>query len=84
VGFDHDPNGQVALDIREKYPTPRAIATATLAALRGIRVGHHPSEEKLVELQRLASQSIGIKNTNRLWGLIFEQRQLIIRNASSI
>jgi transposase len=72
-----DPNREVALAIREKFPTPQAIATASLSALQEIRIGHHPSNAKLIELQQLASQSIGTKEIGRQRGLVFEQDQLI-------
>lgn len=72
-----DPNLPSALALRERFPTPAAIATASLSALQAARVGHHPSDAKLVELQRLAGQSIGTKDLARLRGLIFEQAQLI-------
>lgn len=41
------------------------------------RVGRYPPDEKLVELQRLASQSIGTKDVGRLRGLVIEQNQII-------
>ena len=72
-----DPNREVALAIREKFPTPQVIATASISALREIRIGRHPSDAKLLDLQRLASQSIGMKDPARLRGLIFESNQLI-------
>jgi len=71
------PNLPSALAVREHFPTPAAIATARLSALQEVRIGHHPSDDKLVELQKLASHSIGTKDPTRLRGLIFEQHQLI-------
>jgi hypothetical protein len=38
----HDPNREVALAFREKFPTPHEIATASLAALREIRHRNFP------------------------------------------
>jgi hypothetical protein len=73
-----DPNREVALAIREKFPTPQAVATASMSALQEIRVGRHRSDAKLLELQHLASQSIGAKDQARLRGLIFEQKQVIV------
>ncbi len=86
-----DPNREVALTIREKFPTPQAIVTADMSSLREVRSsrhpsddtsvlqrGRHPSDAKLLELQQLASQSIGTKDHGRLRGLVFEQKQLII------
>ncbi len=72
-----DPNLPSALALRERFPTPAAVATASLIALQAARVGHHPSDAKLVELQHLAQESIGTKDPARLRGLVFEQAQLI-------
>lgn len=72
-----DPNLASALALRERFPTPAAVATASLNALQSARVGHHPSDAKLFELQRLAQESIGTKDLARLRGLVFEQAQLI-------
>lgn len=72
-----DPNLPSALALRERFPTPTAVATAPLSALQAARIGHHPSDAKLLELQRLASQSIGTKDLARLRGLVFEQVPLI-------
>src|SRR6266849_8372301 len=73
-----DPNALVALALREKFPTPQALATASLTTLQQIRGGARSlSDAKLLELQRLAAQSIGVKDLARLRGLLLEQRQLI-------
>lgn len=72
-----DPNLPSALSIRGKFPTPYAVATASIEALREARVGNHPSEAKLVILQQLASQSIGTKDLGRQGSLVLEQTQLI-------
>ncbi len=72
-----DPNGTAALKLREHFPTPHAIATTPLTALAQHRVSSHPSMEQLVELQRLASQTIGTKDVVRQRGLVLEQQQLI-------
>lgn len=72
-----DPNLPLALALRRAFPTPAAIATASLSALKAARRGSRPSDEKLVELQRLATQSIGAKEVARVRGLTFEQAQLI-------
>jgi len=72
-----DPNREVALAIREKFPTPQAIVTASMSSLREVRRSRHPSDANLLELQHLASQSIGTKDHGRLRGLVFEQTQLI-------
>jgi transposase len=72
-----DPNLPSALAIREQFPTPHAVATASLSALTAARVGRHPSDAKLALLQQLAAQSIGTRDLGRLRGLVFEQGQLI-------
>lgn len=72
-----DLNLPSALALREHFPTPAAVATASLSELKATRIGHFPSDTKLLELQRIASQSIGVKDTARLSGLLFEQKQLI-------
>lgn len=72
-----DPNGLTALAFIEKFPTPHAVATASLSALSEIRVSNFPSNAQLMQLQDLANQSIGTKEPGRLRGLLFEQRQLV-------
>ncbi len=73
-----DPNSVSALALRQAFPTPDAVATASLSALKAVRHGTHPSAENLVELQRLAAQSIGANDVARVRGLTFEQAQLIV------
>ncbi len=63
----HDPNLPMALAIREQFPTPHAE----------IRTRSRPSNEELVELQRLAGQTIGTKDLVRQRSLVLEQNQLI-------
>jgi len=73
-----DPNGMTALIIRQRFPTPASLMTASLSALQEARgKARQLSDAKLVELQRLAGQSIGTKDMARLRGLTFEQEQLI-------
>ena len=73
-----NPNSLTALAIRERFPTPHAVATASLAILQEIRSNAHSiTESKLMELQRLAAQSIGTKDLTRQRGLVLEQSQLI-------
>jgi transposase len=72
-----DPTLPSALALRKQFPTPAALATASVSTLQAARIGHYPSDAKLVELQRLAVQSIGTKEPARLRGLTFEQEQLI-------
>ena len=72
-----DPNLPTALDLRERFPTPHAVATASLIALREVRKKSFPSEAQLVLLQQLAAQSIGTKDVARQRGLLLEQELLI-------
>ncbi len=73
----HDPNREVALAFREKFPTPHELATASLSALREARARYFPSEANLLRLQQLARETIGIHNVDRLRGLKLEQELLI-------
>jgi hypothetical protein len=72
-----NPNGETALAIRAKYPTPHAIAIAALSELCALRMGHRPSKTDLARLQDLAAQTIGVHDVVRERGLAFEQSQLI-------
>ncbi len=73
-----DPNLPTALALRKRFPTPAALATASLLALQEVRGKNRSlTDVKLLELQRLAAQSIGTKEPARLRGLTFEQEQLI-------
>jgi transposase len=74
-----DPNLPTALSIREHFPTPHAVATASILALKDARGPERRSvtDAKLLELQQLATQSIGTKDLTRQRGLILEQGQLI-------
>ncbi len=72
-----NPNLTTALDLRERFPTPQAVATASLIALREVRKRNCPSEAHLVSLQQLAAQSIGVKDVARQRGLVSEQALLI-------
>lgn len=72
-----DPNLLTALDLRERFPTPHAVATASLTALREVRKKSFPSEAQLVLLQQLAAQSIGTKDVARQRGLLLEQELLV-------
>ena len=73
-----DPCLPSALAMRAQFPTPQAFATASTSALQAARgYNRKRSDEKLTELQRLASQSIGTKDIGRLRGLLIEQGQLI-------
>ena len=61
-----DPNLPTALAIRERFPTPAALATASLSALQEARGKNRQlSDTKLLYLQRLAAQSVGTKDILR-------------------
>lgn len=72
-----DPNLPSALAFREKFPTPHAIATASLSALKEALLKTFPSEAQLLRLQQLASQTIGTKEVERQRSLVLEQGLLI-------
>jgi transposase len=73
----HDPNLPMALAFREKFPTPHTLATASLTALGELRTRSRPSNAQLIELQRLATETIGTKDIVRQRSLVLEQNQLI-------
>lgn len=80
-----DPNGRIALAIREQFPTPHAIATASLTDLKNASKregsethrGYHLSEAKVLHLQELARETIGTRDVDRQRSLTIEQKQLI-------
>lgn len=72
-----DPNAPIALGLREQFPTPRAIATASLAQLRMVRRRNYPSEAQFAQVQQLAAHSIGTKDAARQHGLVLEKALLI-------
>ena len=72
-----DPNGPSALAFREKFPTPQALATTSMTALREARIARSPSDANLAVLQQLASQRIGTHHLGRQRGLLLEQTQLM-------
>ena len=73
-----NPNLPTALSLRSQFPTPAELVTATWSELREARGRTcSVSDAKLLELQRLASHSIGTKDVPRVHGLVFEQHQLI-------
>lgn len=72
-----DPTSVTALALREHFPTPHAVTTASLDDLCQLRAGKRPSREKFALLQQLAAQSIGTKDLGRQRGLLLEQSQLI-------
>ena len=77
VHIFHNPNLPTALLFREQFPTPQAIATASLIEMRALRTTSFPSDAQLLQLQRLAGETIGIKDVDRQHGLVFEQGLLI-------
>lgn len=72
-----DPNSPSALKLRDQFPTPTAIANATLEQLATAKLNNYPGRAKLARLQQLATTTIGTKDTHRLFALEIEQRQLI-------
>ncbi len=73
-----DPNLPTALALRKRFPTPAQLAVAPFGELREARGRTcSVSDAKLIELQRLAAQSIGTKEPARVRGLVVEQKQLI-------
>jgi transposase len=72
-----DPNAPIALELRERFPTPGAIAEALPAELRMIRRRNHPSEAQFAQVQQLAVYSIGTKDPARQHSLVLEQALLI-------
>lgn len=72
-----DPNLPTALTFREQFPTPSALATASLSALRTLRSRNFPSDAQLLKLQQLARETIGTKDVDRLQGLLLEQTLLL-------
>jgi transposase len=75
-----DPTSPIALALREQFPTPAALAAASMQSLceiRGKAKAYVVGDAKLLQLQRLASQSIGTKDLIRQRGRVLEQRQLM-------
>lgn len=70
-------NSASALALREAYPTPELVGTATLDELLATRKRYHPSTAALSELQEKARHTIGTKNSSRKTSLLLEQKQLI-------
>lgn len=72
-----DPNSVSALNLREKFPTPEAVASATLDELAATRVYRFPGRKQLERLQALARETIGTKDARRRESLLIEQQFLI-------
>ncbi len=74
----HDPNLPTALALRETFATPQVLAIASFSSLAAVRGNTRSlSNAKLLELQRLAAQSIGTRDLIRQRSLVLEQGQLI-------
>jgi transposase len=73
-----NPNLPTALALRSRFPTPADLAAATFWELREARGRTcSVSNAKLLELQRLARQTIGVTDPARVRGLVLAQKQLI-------
>jgi hypothetical protein len=73
-----NPNLPTALALRLRFPTPALLAQASFIELRETRGKTcSVSNAKLLELQRLSRQSIGITEPARVRGLVLAQSQLI-------
>jgi len=73
-----DPNLPTALALRSRFPTAADLAKASFEELREARGRTcSVSDAKLLDLQRLAKESIGTKDPARLRSLVIEQQQLI-------
>lgn len=72
-----DPNRIAALNIREKYPTPVDVMSASINELLLCRARTRPSRQALLLLQQLAKTTIGTTSQARIFGLSLEQKQLI-------
>jgi transposase len=72
-----DPNAQIALDLRYRWPTPALLAAQSLETLSIVKRTHGPGPAKLLKLLELAKTSIGVTGTARVSTLCFEQAQLI-------
>jgi len=73
-----DPTAPVALALRAQFPTPHALATASLSTLQQLRGGAHSlCDAKLMTRQQLAAASIGAKDFARQRSLVLEPAQWI-------
>jgi transposase len=72
-----DPNGTTALRVRLQFPTPHALALASLHDIHHVRIRTYPSNAQVMKLQQLAAQSIGTNDVVRQRSLVLEQTQLI-------
>lgn len=74
-----DPNLPLPRALRAAFPTPAALARASLPQLREVAatVTTRVSDERLMRLQALAATSIGTTDGGRVAGLTLEQGQVI-------
>jgi len=72
-----DPNLASALALRSAFPTPAAIAAASLQELYAARLWTYPGNVALAHLQELAASTIGTKSVYRQQSIIIEQRQIV-------
>jgi len=72
-----DPNGPSALQLREAFPLPELVAKASQAELRATRTHTRPGNKAFIQLQELATSTIGSKDRERQESLIFEQKILL-------
>ncbi|MBA2287518.1 MAG: transposase [Ktedonobacteraceae bacterium] len=72
-----DVNAQVALSYRIAFPTPAALAGASIDALCALRPHNFPSNKQVATLADLAASSIGVRDPGHLRGLLLEQSLLI-------
>jgi transposase len=72
-----DPNTPRALAVRERFPTPQAVAGATVDDLCAAKGPRAPGREAMARLRELASASIGVTDSGRQRSLVFEQAQLV-------
>jgi transposase len=74
-----NPNLPTALALHSHFPTPALLAQASFEELREARGKTcSVSNAKLLELQRLAKQSIGVTEPAQVRGLVMAQKQLIV------
>jgi transposase len=72
-----DPNKTASLNIRLRFPTPAAVAAASIDELWECRANTVPGRAALLRLQELARTSIGNVDENRQYGLVLAQAHLI-------
>lgn len=75
--FFSDMGSLSCINLREHFPTPEAVAAATIDELAATRTRYQPSREKLALLQEAARATIGVKAGHRRDALLLEQEQLI-------